>query len=80
MSRIGRRLRNAVNPVSTAVTRWWCHSATRYMLSGHGAGGGRHVFFSGGTAPTLNRKQNTEQVGAHAATLDAVHGQDNQRI
>jgi len=36
MSRIGRRARAAVNPVSTAVTRWWCLSAARHLLTGHG--------------------------------------------
>ena len=36
MNRIGRRMRAAVNPVSTAATRWWCHSAVRHVLTGHG--------------------------------------------
>lgn len=36
MNRIGRRVRAAVNPVSTAAARWWCHSAARHMLTGHG--------------------------------------------
>jgi len=36
MNRIRRRVSAAVNPVSTAVTRWWCHSALRHMLTGHG--------------------------------------------
>jgi hypothetical protein len=36
MNRIRRRARAAVNPVSTAVTRWWCISALRRLLTGHG--------------------------------------------
>jgi hypothetical protein len=36
MNRIGRRIRAAVNPVSTAATRWWCQSALRHRLTGHG--------------------------------------------
>src|SRR5580704_15451711 len=36
MNRIRRRVGAAVNPASTAVTRWWCHSALRHMLTGHG--------------------------------------------
>ena len=36
MSRIGRRVRAAVNPVSTAATGWWCHSALRHVLTGYG--------------------------------------------
>jgi len=36
MNRIGHRVRAAVNPVSTAATGWWCHSAMRRMLTGYG--------------------------------------------
>jgi hypothetical protein len=36
MNQIGRRVRATINPVSTAFTRWWCHSAMRYMLTGYG--------------------------------------------
>ncbi len=32
---MGRRLRAAVNPLSTALSRW-CHWAVRYMLTGNG--------------------------------------------
>ena len=41
MSRIGRRVRAAVNPLSTAATRWWCHSALRFRLTGSGPAVGR---------------------------------------
>jgi hypothetical protein len=34
MNSIRRRVRAAVNPVLTAVTRW-CYSATRHLLTGH---------------------------------------------
>jgi hypothetical protein len=34
MSELGRRVRAAVNPVSTAATRWWCHSSLRFLLAG----------------------------------------------
>lgn len=36
MKSISRRVSAAVNPVSTAVTRWWCYSAARHLLTGHG--------------------------------------------
>jgi hypothetical protein len=36
MNRIRRAVNAAVNPVSTAATSWWCHSALRHMLTGHG--------------------------------------------
>ncbi|MCZ2819913.1 hypothetical protein O2V63_06190 [Modestobacter sp. VKM Ac-2977] len=29
MARVGRRLRAAVNPVSTGFAEWWCTSALR---------------------------------------------------
>jgi hypothetical protein len=34
MSRLGSRVRAAVNPASTAATRWWCHAPLRQMLTG----------------------------------------------
>jgi hypothetical protein len=36
MNQAGRRVRAAINPLSTAATRWWCHSALRHMLTGYG--------------------------------------------
>jgi hypothetical protein len=29
MTAIGRRVRNTVNPITTALTRAWCHSGLR---------------------------------------------------
>jgi hypothetical protein len=39
MNNIRCRVSAAVNPVSTAVTRW-CYSATRHLLTGHGPAAG----------------------------------------
>jgi hypothetical protein len=36
MNAIERRLRAAVNPLSTAITGWWCQSAVRHLLTGYG--------------------------------------------
>jgi hypothetical protein len=36
MNPIERRLRAVVNPASTAITRWWCQSALRHLLTGRG--------------------------------------------
>ena len=44
MNPIGRRVRAAVNPVSTAVTRWWCLSAMRHLLTGYGPAAKRRRF------------------------------------
>jgi aminoglycoside 6'-N-acetyltransferase I len=40
---VERRVRALVNPWSSALTRWWCHSAVRFALTGYGqrAGGRR---------------------------------------
>jgi len=36
MSTVERRVRAMINPWSTAFARWWCHSAARFTLTGHG--------------------------------------------
>ena len=45
MNTVERRVRAMINPWSTALTRWWCHWAARFALTGHGAlrGRGRDV-------------------------------------
>jgi hypothetical protein len=35
MNRIWRHVCAAINPVSTAATWWWCHSALRHALTGY---------------------------------------------
>lgn len=41
MNRIERRIRRAVNPVSSGATRWWCQSAIRHVLTGYGPAAGQ---------------------------------------
>lgn len=41
MNTVERRVRAMINPWSTALTRWWCHSAVRFALTGYGAPRGR---------------------------------------
>jgi hypothetical protein len=36
MNRFRRRVSAAVNPWSTAASRWWCRSALRHLLTGYG--------------------------------------------
>jgi hypothetical protein len=80
MNRIGRRLRAAVNPVSTAVTRWWCHSALRHMLTGHGPAARdrrllrRDVIRGTGSAPLA------EQMKARREAIDELLGRDDHDI
>lgn len=33
---MSRRLRAALNPLSTALSRWWCSSAVRRIMTGYG--------------------------------------------
>ena len=49
MNRIRRRVNAAVNPLSTAVTGWWCHSAVRQVLTGHGPTARQRRFIRHGT-------------------------------
>ena len=86
MSRIRRRASAAVNPVSTAVTRWWCHSALRHMLTGHGpkarqrrlirhgTPGIRHVTPSAGFTPSA------EQMKARARAIDDLFSRDDHEM
>jgi hypothetical protein len=41
MNTVEWRVRAMINPWSTALTRWWCHSAARFALTGYGAPRGR---------------------------------------
>lgn len=36
MNTVERRVRAMVNPWSSALARWWCHSAVRFALTGYG--------------------------------------------
>ena len=68
MNRMRRLVSAAVNPVSTAATRWWCHSALRHMLTGygptasqrrlirHGMPAIRHETQDGGFAPSPEQR------------------------
>lgn len=38
-----RRLRAMINPFSTAFAEWWCDTATRFALTGHGTPGRRRL-------------------------------------
>ena len=90
MNRIRRRVSAAVNPVSTAVTRWWCHSALRHMLTGHGptarqrrlirhgTPGIRHG--TPGTGFTPSAEQMAEQMKARARAIDELLSRDDHEM
>jgi hypothetical protein len=76
MSRIVRCVRTAVNPVSTAATGWWCHSALRHMLTGYGPTARQRSFSRRGMIQSVGRAPSAEQMKARAAAIDQLLGGD----
>jgi hypothetical protein len=74
MSRTGRRVRAAVNPVSTAVTRWWCYSALRHLLTGYGPTARQRRLLRSGTIRRAGATPPAEQMKARAAAIDELLG------
>jgi hypothetical protein len=79
MSRIGRGVRAGVNPVSTAATGWWCHSALRHMLTGYGPTAGQRQFRRR-TIQGTGRSPSAEQMKARAAAIDQLLDQDDHEM
>ena len=86
MNRLRRRINAAVNPASTAATRWWCHSALRRILTGYGRAPRRRLTPGDRTpvmpagAPgngTPSPEQMTEHMKARAKAVDYVVGRDH---
>ena len=76
MSRIGRRVRAAVNPVSTEATRWWCYSALRHMLTGYRQRRLiRHGMIHGAVGTPSAR-----QMKARAAAIDQLLARDDHEM
>jgi len=73
VNRIRRRVSAAVNPVSTTFTRWWCHSALRRMVTGHGpTARQRRLIRNSGPGPGLSSEQIAEAMRARARALDEI--------
>jgi hypothetical protein len=81
MNQISRRASAAVNPVSTAATRWWCHSALRHMLTGYGpAARHRHLIrqqTQGGRFESAG--QRAERMKGRAKAIDDLLGRADRR-
>jgi hypothetical protein len=71
MNRIGRQVRAAINPVSTAATRWWCTSALRHMLTGYGPTAEQQRLIRHRTRGT-GLTPSAEQMKARAAAIDEL--------
>jgi hypothetical protein len=74
MNRIERHVRAAINPVSTAATRWWCHSAMRHLLTGYGPTAQQRRFIRRGV-PGPGHTPSAEQMKARAKAIDELLGQ-----
>ena len=79
MSRIERRVRAAVNPLSTAATRWWCHSAVRHMLTGYGPNVRQRRLIRGGMVQRAD-SPSAEQMKARAAAIDQLLGRGGDEM
>ncbi len=80
MKRIGRRVCAAINPVSTAVTGWWCHSAIRHMLTGYGPTARQRRIICRGVIRGAGVTPAAEQMKARAATIDELLAQDDHQM
>jgi hypothetical protein len=76
MPKIGRRVRAAVNPVSTAATGWWCQSGVRRLMTGHGPTAEQRRLIREmrrGAGPTPD----PDEMKARAAAIDQLLGRDD---
>ena len=80
MSRIGRRVRAAVNPVSTAATGWWCHSALRHMLTGYGPTARQRRYIRREMTRGVGPTPSAEQMKARAAAIDQLLDRDDHEM
>jgi len=78
MPRIGRRVRAVVNPVSTAATGWWCHSALRHMLTGYGPTARQRRLIRHGAVHGVGRVPSAGHMKERAAAIDQLLGRDDQ--
>jgi hypothetical protein len=78
MNAIERRLRAAVNPLSTAITGWWCQSAVRHLSTGYGPSARRRRLIrrqaAGGAAPSADTMR------ARAAAIDELLAQHDHQM
>jgi hypothetical protein len=79
MNRVRRRVNAAVNPVSSAATRWWCHSALRHMLTGYGPTARQRRFIRRGMQGA-GFTPATEQVKARRGAADELLGRDDHEL
>ena len=79
MNRIERRIRTAVNPVSTAATGWWCQSAMRHMLTGHGPMARQRRLIRRGMRGA-SFTPSAQPMKARARAIDELPGRDDREL
>lgn len=79
MNRIRRRISAAVNPASTAATRWWCHSDLRRTLTGYGPTAKQRRLIRR-EARGVVFTPSAEQIKARASAIDELLGRDNHQM
>jgi hypothetical protein len=79
MNRIRRRVSAAVNPVPTAATRWWCHSAMRHTLTGYGPTAKQSRLIRRGTRG-VRFTPSAEQMKARARATDELLRRDDHEM
>ena len=77
MSKIGRRVRAVVNPLSTAATGWWCHSALRHTLTGYGPTARQRRLIRHGAVHGVGRAPSAGHMKERAAAIDQLLGRDD---
>jgi hypothetical protein len=78
MSRIGRRVRAAVNPLSTTATRWWCQSAMRHRLTGYGPTATQRRLIRQGVIRGADFAPSAGQTRSRAAAIDVWLSEDDR--
>jgi hypothetical protein len=83
-----RRVSAAVNPWSTAASRWWCQSALRHLLTGYGPTARQRRLMSreapvirreaSATGATQSRELKSEQMKARAKAIDDLLGRPDR--
>jgi hypothetical protein len=79
MNRIRRSINAAVNPVSSAATSWWCHSALRHMLTGHGPTARQRRLIRPGP-PGVRFTPSAEQLEARKKAIDDLLARDEREV
>jgi hypothetical protein len=79
MKRLRRSVNAAVNPMSTAATRWWCQSAVRHLLTGYGPTARQRRLLRHGT-PGARSAPSAEQLEARKRAIDDLLARDEHEV